>query len=349
MSVNEHARITQLKKRALGAAALGVLVATAGCGGSQNNSAPIQLTGASESIAASSTAHSYVITDNAGNPKTIGVAIQANALSNTPTVVNYPNALPYTLPMPNGVPSSLPFHSITLFTTAGHNPAEFPPGSGIPGPYTVPHLHIAFSLYTTAERGGPPPAGSPAGTPGTGIGGRLWGLTPAIFNNPAQFPTFFDSNFDLPVDPHYVPADNHNPTQHPVSYADFSSIPPGQELPTMGTVYFDPFIPEFNGGPFTTEVDYAFYAGNMSSFNVTSNLNQLVTLNPDLSVATRVPINITKNLDLPPGYSTSGYYPTTYSIRYDASSDSFLFELGGMRFVPATDPNGNPLPQAKKH
>jgi hypothetical protein len=343
--VKDFARYTQLKIRALGAAALGVLVATAGCGGSQNNSAPTVLTGASASIAAGSAAHSYVITDNAGNPTAIGVAIQAKALSNTPTVPNYPNGLAHTLPMPPGVPSSIPFHSITLFTTAGHDPQVFPPGSGIPGPYTVPHIHVAFSLFTTAQCGTPPPAGSAPGTPGTGIGARLWGLTPAVFRDPVQFPTYFDSNYDPPVDAHYVPVDNHNLTQHPVSYADFSSIPPGQEIPLLGSIYFDPFIPEFNGGAFTTEVDYAFYAGNMSSFNLTSNLNQLVTLNPDLSIATRVPINETKPLDLPPGYKTSGYYPTTYSIRYDATSDSFLFELAGMRFVPATDKNGNPLPQ----
>jgi hypothetical protein len=316
--------------------AVGAALFMAGCGGSGGSVSNFALTptaGASEPIAAGSTANSFVTTDNASTPNAIGVTIQAKALSNPPVVVNYPNALMYTLPLPSGIPSSIPIHSVTLFTTAGHNPAEFPPGSGIPGPYTVPHIHIAFSLFTTAER--------------AGIGSRLIGLTPAVFNDPAQFPTYFDSNFDLPVNTYYVPLDTS--TGHPVPYVDYSTIPPGQELPTLGTVYFDPFVPEFNHGQFTTEVDYAYYAGTLSSINVTSNLNQLVTLNPDGSVATRLPINLTKKLDLPTGVQTSGYYPTTYSIKYDPNTDSFNFELGNMVFRQATDINGHPLPQVKKH
>src|SRR3569833_2393615 len=113
MSVNQHARIHVIFKRSLGIAALGLIVAAAGCGGSQSNSSQSVTDGAAQPIAAASTANSYIVTDNAGNPHAIGVTIQAKALSNPPTVVNYPNALPFTLPLPAGVPSTVPFHSIT--------------------------------------------------------------------------------------------------------------------------------------------------------------------------------------------------------------------------------------------
>jgi hypothetical protein len=333
--------ITRLSLRDLvtGGIVTGVVGATlfmAGCGGgggSVSNFALTPTAGASEPIAASSTAHSYVVSDNASIPHAIGVTIQAKALSNPPIVVNYPNGLAYILPLPSSVPSTIPFHSVILFVTAGHGPAQFPPGSGIPGPYEVPHIHVAFSLFTAAES--------------AGIGSRLTGLTPAVFNDPAQFPTYFDSNYDLPVNSYYVP--QNMSTGHPVPYVDYSSTPPGQEIPYLGTIYFNPFVPEFNHGQFTTEVDYAYYAGTLSSINVTSNLNQLVTLNPDGSVATRLPINLTAPLDLPQGYQTSGYYPTTYSIKYDPNSDSFNIELGNMVFRQATDIHGQPLPQVKKN
>ncbi len=120
----------------------------------------------------------------------------------------------------------------------------------------------------------------------------------------------------------------------------------------MGTVFFNPAVPEFQNPPqpFATEVDYAFFAGSMSSFNLTANRDQLVAADqPGTNIAlTPNPINLKLPLDLPVFYSTSGYYPTTYTITYDAPSQSFKLELGDMVFRPALSPTGQPLPQVKK-
>lgn len=364
MSMDKRARIEEIKIRVLGAAVLGVLIASAGCGSSSSNSGNSNTGGAVEPVANGAGANAYVVSDQTGTPHAIGVSVQAAAFGNPPQLQNmYPNALAITLPLPASTPSTIPFRSVTLFTTAGHGPAVNPVDPSVTGPYETPHLHIAFSFYTAAERGGPG-AGSVLTAPNfnflpgtSGIGSKLWGLTPTQFNTPATFESFFDSGYDLQPNPYYVPITGSLPSDVApgVHFVDYSSIAP-QELPTLGTVFFNPFVSEFNINPstklpgaFTTEVDYAFYQGNFSSFNLTSNLNELVTLDSTGNVATREPINLTLPLDLPVGYATSGYYPTTYTIRYDGASDSFRFELGNMVFRQATDTSGNPLPQSKAH
>jgi len=327
--VKEHAHLRNVAARIAGVSAVATLIATVGCGGSSSNSSQSANFGTQETVA-NGTATTYVTTNNASVPTAIGITVSKHALDNSPTIVNYPNAIGYDLPMPAGQSSSIPFRSVTLFTTAGHDPQVV---FGQPGPYTHPHLHIAFSLYTTQQR--------------KAIGARLIGLTPAVFEDPVQFPTYFDSNFDAPVDPYYVPI---NQAIH-THYIDYSSIPPGQELPTLGTVYFNPTVPEFtpppNTGPFTTEVDYAYFAGSLSSFNISASLSQLVTVDGAGIVTSTLPINLVQPLDLPDGVQVSGYYPTNYSIKYDANRQAFNFELGGFVFRQATDPAGNPLPQAR--
>ena len=245
-----------------------------GCGGSQSNFSISSNPGANVAVG-NGTAHSYVSTDNAGTPRAIGIVMSAAALKNEALPVAPAQAVEYLLPLPTGAPS-LPFKSISLFTTPGHPPTV----------YQLRHFHVGFSQYTAAQR--------------------------------ASITTD-DPHWDAAVPTKYTP---HSPI---VSYVDFQQLVNG-----LGTIYFNPLIPEFNGKPFATEVDYAFFDGNLSSWNVTANgtVVEDASNNP-------LPVNIKEPLDLPDAYQEAGYYPTTYTIRYDAPSNSLIFELGDMVYRQA--------------
>jgi len=244
-----------------------------GCGGSQSNFSISSNPGANIAVG-NGTAHSYVTTDNAGIPRAIGIVMSASALKNEALPVAPSQAVEYVLPMPAGAPS-LPFKSVSLFTTPGHAPAF----------YQLQHFHVAFSQFTAAQR--------------------------AII-------TTADPNWDASVPARYYP-------HTPIPYADFQQLVDG-----LGTIYFSPLLPEFNGGAFTTEMDYAYFDGVLSSWNVTSN-GSVVEDNS----GNPLPVSIKKPLDLPAAYQEAGYYPTTYTIRYDSPSNSIVFELGDMVYRPA--------------
>ncbi len=40
--------------------------------------------------------------------------------------------------------------------------------------------------------------------------------------------------------------------------------------------------------------------------------------------------NLTEQLKLPQAYQKSGYYPTTYTVRYNASTKEYMVTLGNM-------------------
>lgn len=46
--------------------------------------------------------------------------------------------------------------------------------------------------------------------------------------------------------------------------------------------------------------------------------------------------SVDQSVNQPQAYAEAGYYPTTYSVRYDESSDEYVIELGGMTMRQAS-------------
>ena len=93
-------------------------------------------------------------------------------------------------------------------------------------------------------------------------------------------------------------------------------LPEGTEVPRMGAHAIDPSSPEFNGQIFTKTFIYGFFNG------------QLVFLEPMMTkdyLETRP--NSTDPIKLPRAYAKKGYYPTSYSIRYDSSQREIEISL----------------------
>jgi len=346
MFLNRRDTRRELRTGAVLASAAAAMVAIAGCGGSSSNSSTTANFGTAVAVS-NGTAKTYVVTDNASNPTAIGIEVSRGAIDNPAHVTVYPDAAAFNLTFPTTTPQ-LPFRSATLFTTSGHGPDFGPPGVG---PYEVAHYHISFSLYTIQQR--------------SSIGANLWGIS-ASYPDASTYLNA-DTNFNTP-DVYYPnplqPADTPYKIYVPISpagkpYNNYSDTPftplvpgsatqhMGQELPSLGTVLYDPDVPEFafpTPGQFVHESDWQFFAGSMSAITITVPRNELVAADKPgtQQVQTPTAINVTVPLGQPQAFQTSGYYPTTYTIRYNASSDTYDFELGGMKFHQGVDINGNP-------
>lgn len=100
--------------------------------------------------------------------------------------------------------------------------------------------------------------------------------------------------------------------------------PTGFVQPGFGERYFDPdaALPIFTGQqPFTTLYDYAFFDGQMSltSFGATKAFLETQS-------------NVTKPIKIPISYPKSGYYPTEYSVSFDATSQEYKLSLSGLTY-----------------
>lgn len=93
---------------------------------------------------------------------------------------------------------------------------------------------------------------------------------------------------------------------------------PGGE-PRMGAHWIDPASPEFNNQSFTRTFIYGFYDGNMAFLEPMATIAYLET-KPNFSSAVK----------LPEKYPISAYYPTRYSVRYDATNKEYTVSLDGM-------------------
>jgi hypothetical protein len=96
-------------------------------------------------------------------------------------------------------------------------------------------------------------------------------------------------------------------------------LPPGTEVPRMGAHAIDPSSPEFNKQPFTKTFIYGFYDGQMIFFEPMMTKAFLETK-----------LNATDRINLPKTYAKNGYYPTAYSVRYDANQRDFDISLDNL-------------------
>lgn len=96
-------------------------------------------------------AWSYVKTDEAGIPVTVGIQFDETALNNLPTGAHHGNEFKLQLPTDIDVP---PYHHITFdWNEHGHDPE---------GVYDLPHFDCHFYFITEAERAAIDPADSTA-------------------------------------------------------------------------------------------------------------------------------------------------------------------------------------------
>jgi len=93
-------------------------------------------------------------------------------------------------------------------------------------------------------------------------------------------------------------------------------LPDGTEVPRMGAHAIDPTAPEFNKLPFEKTFIYGFYDG------------QMIFLEPMMTkVFLESKPNATDRIKLPKTYSKHAYYPTIYSVKYNATQREYEISL----------------------
>jgi len=96
-------------------------------------------------------------------------------------------------------------------------------------------------------------------------------------------------------------------------------IPPDAYVPVMGTHAVDTAAPELNGKPFSTTFLYGFNNGKMNFVEpmvATSFLEKKE--------------NFSAEVKQPAAYPRRGYYPTRYSVTYDAQRAEYSIALEGL-------------------
>jgi hypothetical protein len=87
----------------------------------------------------------------------------------------------------------------------------------------------------------------------------------------------------------------------------------------MGAHWIDPNASELKGQPFIKTFLYGNYDGKLIFFEpmITKSFFETKT-------------NITEYIKLPQKYAKPGYYPTKYSVSYDANKKEYTVALEGM-------------------
>ncbi len=96
-------------------------------------------------------------------------------------------------------------------------------------------------------------------------------------------------------------------------------LPPGTEKKRMGVHWIDPAAPEFNHQAFTHTHIYGSYDGH-AAFLETMVTKSYLETKP----------NVTMPIKLPEKYRKHGYYPTTYSVKYDPARKEYSVSFEGL-------------------
>jgi hypothetical protein len=102
-------------------------------------------------------------------------------------------------------------------------------------------------------------------------------------------------------------------------------LPPKAELPRMGAHWLDPASPELHGQLFTQTFIYGSYNGH---------LNFLEPMITKAFLETRP--NFTAPVKVPAAYEKPGYYPTRYSVKYNADRQEITVALEGLKYFAGT-------------
>ena len=104
----------------------------------------------------------------------------------------------------------------------------------------------------------------------------------------------------------------------PAGYITPPNVAPGRTVPMMGRHWVDPTSPEYAvGGTFTHTFIYGSYDGHVTF------------IEPMFTKALLVPgVSIEKAIKQPAVYEATGkYFPSTYTIRYDATTKEYIISL----------------------
>ncbi len=91
-----------------------------------------------------------------------------------------------------------------------------------------------------------------------------------------------------------------------------------QALPGHGVIWIDGEGPEQRNEPLSQTVHYGFYRGELQFIEPLISLEQLAAGD-----------DVTKRIKQPRAYRRPGYYPTTYSVRYDEQQGGYQVALEG--------------------
>ena len=95
--------------------------------------------------------------------------------------------------------------------------------------------------------------------------------------------------------------------------------PPNAAVPKMGSPWINPLSQEFNGQPFSKTFLYGSHDG------------RLIFAEPMITRAFfEAKTDVTEAIKLPAQYQQRGYYPTRYSVHYDAATKEYTVSLEGM-------------------
>ena len=107
----------------------------------------------------------------------------------------------------------------------------------------------------------------------------------------------------------------------PAGYITPPNVAPGRTVPMMGRHWVDPSSPEYTaGGTFTHTLIYGSYDGHVTF------------VEPMFTKALLVPsVSVNQAIKQPTVYEVTGkYFPSTYTIRYDATTKEYLISLKDM-------------------
>ncbi|BCM88631.1 hypothetical protein IAD21_00472 [Abditibacteriota bacterium] len=89
-------------------------------------------------------------------------------------------------------------------------------------------------------------------------------------------------------------------------------------IPTIGNIYFDPTEAGYNENPFTTALsEYRFFNTHIACIALGTPNTYLLSKQ-----------SLKRPIGIPSKYPKSGYFPTTYSIRYNSSRKTYIMALG---------------------
>jgi hypothetical protein len=144
---------------------------------------------------------------------------------------------------------------------------------------------------------------------------------PGIYDKP-----HFDFHFFLiteqevaaigPSDPNFLQKGAQTPASE-LTPPDYVADPVA--IPGHGTHWTDPTSPEFQGQPFTATFLYGFYEGRVIHLEPMATSAFLLT-RP----------NFTAAIKLPTSFAEPGLYPTSYSVRFDATAGGYIIALEGL-------------------
>ena len=110
-------------------------------------------------------------------------------------------------------------------------------------------------------------------------------------------------------------------TKLPSGYSTPPNVVPGRTVPMMGRHWVDPTSPEYQpGGSFSSTFIYGTYDGRVTFLEPMFTKAMLTNS-----------VNFTAPIKQPQVYEVSGkYYPTNYTIRYDAAAKEYVVSLTDM-------------------